>query len=93
MKTWSLQDAKNQFSHVIELAVNNGPQTVTKHGKPVAIILSANYFKRLARPRQSIREFFSPLKASGIRLVRRKDLPGRGKILRTGAKLLDPWSR
>ena len=37
MKTWPLQDAKNQFSQVVELAQTEGPQTVTRHGHPVAV--------------------------------------------------------
>jgi hypothetical protein len=32
MKKWRPQDAKKQFSQVVELAQTEGPQTVTKHG-------------------------------------------------------------
>ena len=80
MKTWPLQEAKNQFSQVVELARKKGPQTVTRHGEPVAVIVSANEFKTMARPRESIVEFFSPLRRSGIRLARRRDLPRKLKI-------------
>jgi prevent-host-death family protein len=73
MKTWPLQDAKNQFSQVVELARKKGPQTVTRHGEPVVVIVSANEFKTMARPRESVIEFFSPLRRSGIRLARRRD--------------------
>ena len=75
MKTWPLQDAKNQFSQVIELARTRGPQTVTRHGQPVAVIVAADEFKRMARPGESVVEFFAPLRRSGIRLQRRRDLP------------------
>ena len=80
MKTWPLQEAKNQFSQVVELARKKGPQTVTRHGEPVAVIVSANEFKTMARPRESVLEFFSPLRRSGIRLARRRDLPRKLKI-------------
>src|SRR5258708_1024971 len=80
MKTWPLQDAKNQFSQVVELAQKRGPQTVTRHGQPVAVILSADEFKSLARPKESVIEFFSPLRKSGIRLERRRDLPRKQKL-------------
>jgi len=75
MKTWPLQDAKNQFSQVVELAWKKGPQTVTRHGQPVAVIVSADEFKTLARPAESVVEFFAPLRRSGIRLARLRDLP------------------
>jgi prevent-host-death family protein len=80
MKTWPLQDAKNQFSQVVELARKKGPQTVTRHGQPVAVIVSADEFKTLARPTESVVEFFAPLRRSGIRLGRRRDLPRKLKL-------------
>ena len=80
MKTWPLQDAKNQFSQVVELARKRGPQTVTRHGQPVAVIVSADEFKTMARPRESVVEFFSPLRRSGIQLARRRDLPRKLKF-------------
>ena len=39
--TWSVQDAKNHFSEVIDAARNGGPQTVTRHGKPAVVVVSA----------------------------------------------------
>jgi prevent-host-death family protein len=44
---WSLQDAKNRFSAVVEAARNGVPQTVTKHGKPVAVVLSVEEYEKL----------------------------------------------
>ena len=80
MKTWPLQDAKNQFSHVVELARTKGPQTVTRHGQPVAVVVSADEFKNLSRPKESVLEFFAPLRNSGIRLQRNRDLPRKVKF-------------
>jgi antitoxin Phd len=75
MKTWPLQDAKNQFSHVVDLARKEGPQTVTRHGEPVAVIVAADEFRKMSRPNQSVAAFFSPLRGSGINLERKRDLP------------------
>ena len=80
MKTWPLQDAKNQFSQVVELARKRGPQTVTRHGQPVAVIVSADEFKTMAQPAETVLEFFAPLRKSGIRLARRRDLPRKFKF-------------
>jgi len=80
MNTWPLQDAKNQFSRVVELARKKGPQTVTRHGEPVVVIVSADEFKTMARPKESVLQFFAPLSGSGIRLARQRDLPRKLKF-------------
>jgi antitoxin Phd len=80
MKTWPLQDAKNQFSQVVDRAQKDGPQTITRHGQPVAVILAAEDFRKMARPRESVVEFFAPLKGSGITLNRPTDLPRKRRL-------------
>lgn len=47
-RTWSIQDAKNRFSEVVE-AARRKPQTVTKHGKPAVVIVAADEFERLSK--------------------------------------------
>jgi prevent-host-death family protein len=42
-RSWSVQDAKNRFSEVVE-AARHGPQTVTKHGKPVAVVVDVSEY-------------------------------------------------
>ena len=44
--TWSVQDAKNRFSEVVE-AARRKPQTVTKHGKPAVVVVAAEEYERL----------------------------------------------
>ena len=46
--SWSLQDAKNRFSQVVN-AARREPQTVTKHGKPAVVVLDAAEYERLRR--------------------------------------------
>jgi prevent-host-death family protein len=43
---WSVQDAKNRFSEVVE-AARRRPQTVTKHGKPAVVVLAAEEYEKL----------------------------------------------
>lgn len=45
--TWPLQQAKNHFSEVVEAALHEGPQEITRHGKPVAAVLSCDEYARL----------------------------------------------
>lgn len=44
---WALQDAKNRFSEVVDRATEDGPQTVTRRGVPVAVILSIDEYRSL----------------------------------------------
>jgi antitoxin Phd len=46
--SWSIQDAKNSFSSVVE-AARREPQTVTKHGKPAVVVVAADEYARLCR--------------------------------------------
>lgn len=44
---WSLQNAKNCFSAVVEAACKGQPQTVTKRGKRAVVVLSVEDYDRL----------------------------------------------
>ncbi len=44
---WTLQDAKNRFSAVVEAALAGQPQEVTRRGKPAVVVISAEAFARL----------------------------------------------
>jgi prevent-host-death family protein len=62
-----LQDAKAKFSAVVEEAMKNGPQRVTRRGQDVVIVLSMAAFEELSsrrgRGRGGLVKFFrdSPL--------------------------------
>ena len=47
LRQWKLQDAKNHFSEVVESAMKDGPQEVTKHGEPAVVILSSALYQEL----------------------------------------------
>jgi prevent-host-death family protein len=57
MHEWQLQDAKNRFSELVRRAREEGPQTVTVHGKPAAVVLSADAYAALTKPRPSFTDF------------------------------------
>lgn len=73
-KKWQLQEAKNRFSEVVRKASEEGPQTVTKHGKDSVVVLSAEDYRKLEQPKTSLVEFFrkSPLSKVKIDLERDK---------------------
>jgi prevent-host-death family protein len=51
-RRWQLQEAKNRLSEVVDLALTEGPQPVTRHGKEVVVIVSKVEFDRRRRRRQ-----------------------------------------
>ena len=51
---WQLQEAKSRFSEVVERAMKHGAQTVTKHGRPAVVIVSAEEYERTRAPKRSL---------------------------------------
>jgi prevent-host-death family protein len=58
---WSVQDAKNEFSKVVDRAMKGTPQLVTKHGRPAVVVVSAEAFDRLRRLDQEHAPSFADL--------------------------------
>jgi antitoxin Phd len=59
-RSWSVQDAKNRFSEVVE-AARRKPQTVTKHGKPAVVVVNAMEYERLRHIERSEAPSFAEL--------------------------------
>lgn len=76
-RSWSIADAKTHFSEVIDRALDEGPQTITRRGRETAVIVSAEEWGRKTRRKGNLAEFFmnSPLRGSGIDLERIHDEP------------------
>jgi len=63
MRTWQIQEAKARLSEVVKDAEREGPQELTWHGRPVAVVVSRAEYDRLAGTGESLVEFIrrSPL--------------------------------
>jgi antitoxin Phd len=74
-RNWQLQDAKNQLSRLVAEAREHGPQTITVHGRPAAVVLSIETFRHLAKEKKPLSQFFRDLapKGPGLRLRRTRD--------------------
>jgi prevent-host-death family protein len=74
---WQLQEAKNRFSEVVRKALNEGPQTVTRHGEEAVVIISKGEYDRLVKSKTSLLDFFrqSPLVGIELDLSRDQSLP------------------
>ena len=77
MTSWKVADAKARFSELIERALHEGAQEITRHGKRTAVVVSAAEWDRRADRKGSLVEFLdrSPLKDSGLTIERPQDLP------------------
>ena len=72
-KKWQLQEAKNRFSEVVRKASEEGPQTVTKHGKDSVVVLSAEDYRKLELPKTTLVEFFQNSPFSNIEIDLKRD--------------------
>jgi len=72
---WSLREAKDRLSHVVEQAVVSGPQTITVRGQEKVVVVAAEEYKRLTTPSIPLTEFFrqSPLYGMDLDLERSGD--------------------
>jgi antitoxin Phd len=62
--TWSLQDAKNRFSAVVEAALRGEPQLVTRRGAAAVVVVAAEEYARLkAIEEQQVPSFIDQLLA------------------------------
>ncbi len=70
--TWQLQEAKSKFSQIVNRALWEGPQFVTRHGEEVVVILSVKEYRAVVEPKPSLFDLLinSPLAGSGLVIER-----------------------
>jgi antitoxin Phd len=68
MRTWPLQEARTHFRDLVDSALDEGPQRITRHGKQAVIVVSEEEWDRRVRPRRSFADLLaeSPLTADDI---------------------------
>jgi prevent-host-death family protein len=73
---WTVAEAKAKFSEVLDRALSDGPQTITRNGKTTAIIVSAEEWARRAKREGTLLDFFanSPLREFGVEIERLKEV-------------------
>jgi prevent-host-death family protein len=76
-RSWGVAKAKARLSEVIQKALGEGPQAITKSGRPIAVIVSAEEWEQKTKRVGSLTEFLaaSPLRGSRLKIERRKDRP------------------
>jgi len=72
---WQLQDAKNRFSRVVEAALTEGPQIITRRGTRVAVVLAYDEYARTRSARVKLSDFLRSSPLEGLDLARDRSLP------------------
>jgi prevent-host-death family protein len=57
MAAWQVQEAKTRLSEVIERARAEGPQTITRHGRERAVVLSVEDYRALLANKPDFKAF------------------------------------
>ena len=81
-QTWSVADAKARLSELLDHAINDGPQAITRRGQEIAVVVSIEEWRRKTTRSGSLAEFLasSPLRDSDLD-VERIDAPPRNVAL------------
>lgn len=71
---WTVAQAKAKLSEVIERALSQGPQPITRHGQTTVVVVAADEWERKSKRTGNLAEFFSesPLRGSGLKVERSK---------------------
>jgi prevent-host-death family protein len=69
---WSVAEAKAKFSEVIDRAQKQGPQAITRNGRPAVVVVSSEEWARRTERKGTLADFFaaSPLPKSGLEIER-----------------------
>lgn len=70
---WQIQEAKARFSEMVERTLKEGPQTVTRHGKAVAVLVPAEEYRRLRTGGQSFKALLASAPLEGVEIRRSRD--------------------
>jgi prevent-host-death family protein len=76
-RIWQLKDARANFSTLVDRAISDGPQIVTRNGKNAVVVVAIDAWMRRERLRGDLVDFFaqSPLREEGIEIERQRDYP------------------
>ncbi|WP_239309889.1 type II toxin-antitoxin system Phd/YefM family antitoxin [Frankia sp. Cj3] len=82
---WQVQEAKQRLSEVLRAVQVDGPQTITRHGEEIAVIIDVDEYRRLTWPAKNLTElligppyFDDDVIAvlEGVEAERKNDFPG-----------------
>jgi len=80
---WQIQEAKARFSEMVERTLKDGPQTVTRHGKPVAVLVPADEYRRLRTRGKTLKAMLAAAPLSGVEIHRSRETTRKVDIVFT----------
>jgi prevent-host-death family protein len=78
-RVWQLQEAKNKFSEVVDEAIKQGPQIITKRGVETVIVLSYAEYRKVMLNQKRLSDFFRESPLAEVDLDLRRDRSGLRK--------------
>ena len=66
MRSWQLQQAKNRLSELVDRAIADGPQTITRHGKPAAVVVAHKAWKKKQARKPGVYEALTSFPRTGL---------------------------
>jgi antitoxin Phd len=70
---WQVQEAKARFSELLDRTLKEGAQTVTRHGKPIAVVMSVEEYRRMRRRGKSLKALLAAAPLQRVEIVRSRD--------------------
>jgi prevent-host-death family protein len=72
VRAWSVVDAKARLSELLDQAISDGPQAITRRGREIAVVVSAEEWHKKTSRVGSLAEFLaaSPLRDSELSVAR-----------------------
>lgn len=72
---WQLQEAKARFSELVQKAIEEGPQTVTRRGKPCVVVLSTEQYELMLKRQVNFKELLAAAPWHELEIERDKSPP------------------
>ncbi len=67
---WQIQQAKARFSEMVERARTEGAQSVTRHGKTVAVLVPLEEYRRLFGGAKGLKALLAAAPLQGVEISR-----------------------
>jgi len=77
VRTWQIKDARANFATLVDKAISDGRQIVTRNGKKAVVVVSIDEWIRRECRHGDLVDFFanSPLREEEIEIERQRDYP------------------
>jgi antitoxin Phd len=72
---WQLQTAKQKLSELVDRAIDEGPQVISRHGRETAVVVSVRDYRRMTGDDGFKDYLVSGPSLEGVDLERAPDLP------------------